>query len=98
VKEQIRERKEKLKEQRRMEEEKKKQEEKEKLLQMRPTKHKEKAGGGEPQSEKTKERRETVKKVKIFHLISIWTQYCQSNTVIYLRSSKYGFNNKQLIF
>ena len=64
VKERIQKEKEKLREQRRMEEEERKQAEKERFLKLQPTKHKEKAGGGEPKDEKTKERRETVKKVE----------------------------------
>lgn len=63
VKEKIQREKEKLKELRKEEGERKRQEEKERLLQMRPTKHKETAGGGEPADEQTKERRNTVRKV-----------------------------------
>ncbi|CAB3987590.1 Mannosyl-oligosaccharide 1,2-alpha-mannosidase IB [Paramuricea clavata] len=63
VKEKIQREKEKLREQRREEEEQKKQEEKERLLRMKPTKHKEKAGGGEPKDEETKKRQDTVKKM-----------------------------------
>ena len=64
VKEKIQREKEELKQKRKEEEERKKQEEKERLLAMRPTEHKLKAGGGEPKNEKTKERRDTVRKVR----------------------------------
>ncbi|XP_028412795.1 mannosyl-oligosaccharide 1,2-alpha-mannosidase IA-like [Dendronephthya gigantea] len=73
LKEKIKREKEKLRKMREEEEEMKKQEEKERLLQMRPTKHKETAGGGEPADEQTKERRNTVRKM----MEKAWNGYAQ---------------------
>ena len=63
MKEKIYKEKEALKKKRLEEKEREEQAEKERLLQMRPTKHVEEAGGGEPSDSKTKGRRDVVKEV-----------------------------------
>ena len=65
LREKIREKKKVFKEKRKEEHEQKKKEEAKRLLNLRPTKHKEKAGGGEPKDKESKERRNTVRQVRL---------------------------------